>query len=92
MSQYSRQSFFFQQKKRPLVHRVHKPLDTLSIFGDKREPILTFRPGRVESARHRLRPFSSVSRLSGVPIIPPVDPTGPHFTTAANQVHNYQYE
>lgn len=90
MSQYFQQSFFFQQKKRPLLKRIRKPIDLQSLYGgDKREPVLTFRPQRSEigdtvlkSPRHR-RPLSSVSRQSSVHL-PPVDTSGPRLTT--NQV------
>jgi hypothetical protein len=70
-SQYSQQSFFFHQKKRQSIQRVKKPLDILSIFGDKRETFLSFKPqreglhDRVKSARSR-RPLSSISRQSSI--------------------------
>ena len=85
MSRYSRQSFFFQQKRRHHTRRVRKPLDTQSILAEKREPVLTFYP-QVETdlpykspGRHK-RPSSGASRLSSVRL-PPVDTTGPHLTT-----------
>ena len=35
-------TFFHRQKKRTLQRRTKKPLDQQALFGDKREPVLTF--------------------------------------------------
>lgn len=99
MSRYYKESFFHHQKKRQ-THRtkIKKPIDTQSLLNERREPILTFRPGIVEEGEEDLakirllakspaagrqrRPSSSASRRSSV-WLPPVDTSGPHLTTQA---------
>ena len=86
MSHHTKQSYFFAQRKRVLVRRVKKQLDTVSFIGEKREPILSFRPKAIREGEdgrtrpHPKRPASAVSRHSVVQF-PPIDVTGPHLTT-----------
>ena len=96
MSRFSKQSFFFQQKKRAITKRLKKHIDTQSVLGDRRESILVFRPGagieeelgdiRLQAKSpavgggRQRRPSSAASRKSSV-WFPPIDPTGPHLTT-----------
>ena len=96
MSRYSKQSFFYQQRKRTTSNRrAKKQIDTQSVIGDRRESILVFRPGvgleedlgnirlqaKAPGANNRhRRPSSAASRKSSV-WFPPIDPTGPRLTT-----------
>ena len=104
MSRYSRRSYFFHQRKRQtLQRRERKPLDTVSLAGEKRDTILTFRKGEKEDlpvvrlkakapaqGRQR-RPSSAGSRRSSNAGLPPVDPQGPHLTTTQPEVRPGQW-
>ncbi len=101
MSRFSKQSFFYQQKKRSVTKRVKKHIDTQSVLGDRRESILVFRPGagveeelgdiRLQAkspavgGSNRQRRPSSAASKKSSVWFPPIDPTGPHLTT--NKVH-----
>ncbi|XP_019849747.1 PREDICTED: uncharacterized protein LOC109580711 [Amphimedon queenslandica] len=88
MSHQPKQSYFFSQRRRVLVRRTRKHLDSLSVFGDKKEPVLSFRPKAIKEGdegkqkSYPKRPASAVSRHSVQ--LPPVDATGPHLTTNNN--------
>ena len=92
MLRYSRESFFYQQRKRSTsTRREKKEVDTQPVFI---ESILTFRPGaggeeglgnirlraKSAAAHRQRRPPSAASRKSSV-WFPPIDPSGPHLTT-----------
>ena len=47
MSKHSYYTFFHQQQKRSTQRRARKPLDLQALFGERREPVLTFfQPGK----------------------------------------------
>ena len=93
--------FFYQRRCRPLQRRVRKTFDDYSLFGERRETLLTFKgAGDVESvtggglgrrsfsAAKPLRPGTASKRLSeNVPIVlPPIDPTGPNFVSGPDSL------
>ena len=46
MSKHSYYTFFHQQQKRSTQRRARKPLDLQALFGERREPVLTWNSGK----------------------------------------------
>ena len=89
--------FFSQKKNRRFQKRLRKPLDEYSLYGDRKETLLTFRGGwdaeSVVSGGSRwrrppsatIRPGTATRRVSiNHPqlVLPAVDPTGPKLVAA----------
>ena len=63
MSKHSYYTFFHQQQKRSTQRRARKPLDLQALFGERREPVLTFfQPGKDRETEedHQYQPTVSV--------------------------------
>ena len=87
--------FFSQKKNRRFQRRLRKPLDDYSLFGDRKEALLSFRGGwdaeSVVSGGSRwrrppsvsIRPGTATRRVSiNQPFLPSLDPTGPKLVAA----------
>ena len=82
--------FFNQRKDRSFHRRLRKALDDYSVFGERRETLLTFRGtfeaesgGRRRSAAS-IRPGTAGRRFSTIQqtgVLPVIDPTGPNLVS-----------
>ncbi len=87
--------FFNQRRNQPLERRLRKTFDDYSLFGERRETLITFKGGGdAESVtgglRRRpssaIRPGTAARRLSAVvpAVLPAVDPNGPNLVSGSD--------